>query len=217
MKITYFGHSCFLIENEDTRIIIDPFYDNQKFSPDPTHVLVTHAHEDHLGNAESLCTKDVLLISTFELCNYLKSKGIENAYTMQNCGFVDFGSFELKVVQALHGSSIDGIHSIGVAVGFIIKIDEKIIYHAGDTGLFGDMELIGKRNKIDIAFLPIGGTYTMDLDDALFALKLLKPKIAVPMHYNTFPVIEQDPKEFIEQTPRGVEGVIFEVGESRGF
>jgi len=219
MLITYLGHSCFCIEDMDTRIIIDPFYDERKFSPAPTHILVTHAHADHIGNTEYLYKKHKpQVISTFEVCNYFNSLGINNTFPMNIGGFVDFGTFKLKLVQAFHSSSVDGINNCGVATGAIIKIDDKILYHAGDTGVFGDMERIGKRHKIDIAFLPIGGTYTMDIEDAIYATKLISPKIAVPMHYNTMPAIEADPKIFAKGVySENTTGLIFEIGETKDF
>jgi len=219
MKITYLGHSCFFIESGDNRIIVDPFYDEANFNPNPTHVVVTHAHADHIGNSLALCKKyKSKFISTFEIANYLEAQGAPDAYSMHIGGFVDFDGFKLKFVPAFHGSS-DGINNIGIAAGIVINIEGKNLYHSGDTGLFGDMELIAKRSPIDIAFLPIGGNFTMDIDDASYAVKeLIKPKIAVPMHYNTFPVIKADPQEFAEKlngTPTKV--VIFNIGESKEF
>jgi len=217
MKITYLGHSCFSIENNKVNIIIDPFYDEDRFSPKPTYVVITHAHDDHFGHAEKLCNKGVKFISSFEVCNYAESKGIKNVHHMHIGGYVDFEGFKLKFVPAFHSSSVGGINNVGVATGVIINIDGKILYHSGDTGLFGDMELIGKRHQLDIAFLPIGGNFTMDVDDALYAVGLLKPKMVVPMHYNTFPPIEQNPEEFIEGVSSDIEGKIFEIGETIDF
>jgi len=152
-----------------------------------------------------------------ELCKYLESRGVSNSHSMNIGGFFDFGNFRLKLVQALHSSSIDFVDEKGCAVGCIIEIDGKVIYHAGDTGLFGDMELIGRRHKIDIAMLPIGGNFTMDVDDAVYACNLIKPKIAIPMHYNTFPIIKADSKEFVKDLPVGTTGLVFESGESKEF
>ena len=217
MKITFLGHACFLIENKNTSIIIDPFYDEEKFDPRPNYVVATHGHFDHFKHAEKLCTAGAKFVGMPELCKHLESRGAKNVHSMNIGGFFDFGDFKLKLVQAMHSSSIDFTDEKGCAVGCIIEIDGKIIYHAGDTGLFGDMELIGKRHKIDIAMLPIGGNYTMGVDDAVYACNLLKPKIATPMHYNTFPIIKADSKEFIENLPSGTKGLIFEPGESKEF
>jgi L-ascorbate metabolism protein UlaG (beta-lactamase superfamily) len=214
MEITYFGHSCFMIRNGGASIIIDPFYDEKRFAPKPDFVVATHGHSDHLGHALELCVNGAKFIGIFELCNYLGSLGEIDAHPMNIGGFFDFGAFRLKLTEATHSSSADGIHEIGRATGVIVEIGGKTIYHAGDTGLFGDMELLGRRHKMDIAMLPIGGNYTMDIDDAVYAARLLKPKVAIPMHYGTFPVIQADPQEFAAKTPGGT---VFSVGETREF
>ena len=214
MKITYFGHSCFLIESNGVSIIIDPFYDESKFSPRPDFVVATHGHFDHIGHSVALCKNGAKFVSVPELCGYLESQGVAGSHSMNIGGFFDFGAFRLKLTDAKHTSSIDMIHNIGRATGVIIEIGGKTIYHAGDTGLFGDMELLGRRHNIDIAMLPIGGNYTMDVSDAIYAVGLLKPKIAIPMHYNTFPVISADPIEFAN----GIMGCeIFSIGETKEF
>ena len=215
MKITYFGHSCFMIENNDARIIIDPFYNKAEFAQKPDFVIVTHGHQDHMGNALELSKNGAKFIGIFELCNYVKSQDTEIVTQPMNIGgFFDFGAFRMKLTDATHSSSVDGIHNIGRATGVIIDIDGKIIYHAGDTGLFSDMGLLGARHDIDIAMLPIGGLYTMDIDDAIYAAGLLKPKIAIPMHYNTFPVIQADPLKFTDAV---VGGTVFSAGETKEF
>lgn len=219
MKITYLGHSCFTIETNDVSIIIDPFYDENKFSPKPSHVLVTHAHLDHIGHSLSLCQKhNALFISTFEVANHIENQGAPNVHHMHIGGFVDFEKFKIKFTPALHSSS-DGVNNIGVAAGIILNIEDKNIYHAGDTGLFGDMALIAKRHPLDIAMLPIGGNFTMDIDDAVYAVaELLKPKIAVPMHYNTFPPIMANPQKFSEGLKNTyTKPIIFNIGESKDF
>lgn len=217
MKVTYFGHSCFFIESGDSKIIIDPFYDQNLFHPIPTHVIVTHAHSDHIGHSVDLCKKhNAKLVATFEVGNYLSSQGVEDVHPMHVGAFVKFDDIKVKFVQAIHGSS-DGINNIGIAAGVVINIEDRNIYHAGDTALFGDMALIAKRTPIDIAFLPIGGNFTMDVDDAVYAVtELIKPEMAVPMHYNTFPVIEEDPQNFAEQLKDSKTiSLIFGIGESK--
>ena len=215
MNITYFGHSCFLLDGGNTSIIIDPFYDAAKFSPKPDYVVATHGHHDHFGNAAELCKNGAKFIGIFELCNYIRTLGAVDAHPMNIGGFADFGNFKLKFTDATHSSSIDGIHNVGRATGCIIEIGDKTIYHDGDTGLFGDMKLLGERHNIDIAILPIGGNFTMDIDDAVYAAELLRTKIAIPMHYNTFPVIGANPQEFINKLPSGIKGIAFAIGESR--
>jgi len=215
MKITYLGHACFLIESNSVSIIIDPFYDDTRFAPKPDFVVATHGHFDHLGHAEKLCKNGAKFIAAAELSEYLKSSGGHNVHGMNIGGFFNFEAFKLKLTDATHSSSVDMIHNIGRATGVIIEIDGKTIYHAGDTGLFGDMAMIGARHNIDIAMLPIGGNFTMDIDDAVYACELLKPKIAIPMHYNTFPVISANPHEFAGGLQGATKGVVFEIGEGK--
>lgn len=218
MKITFLQHSCFYIESGDARIMIDPFYDYTGFPCTPTHVIVTHAHADHVGNAVQLCKdSQAKFISTYEIVNWMKEQGYENTHDMGIGGFVDFGAFRMKFTHATHSSSIDGIHSVGTAAGVVLHLGGKTLYHAGDTGVFGDMRMIGERDKPDIAFLPIGGNYTMDIEDAVYATGLIKPKKVIPMHYNTFPVIAADAQAFAKQMPAGTECVIFAPGESKEF
>lgn len=217
MDITYFGHSCFLIENQKTSILIDPFYDAEKFSPHPDYVVVTHGHQDHFGHSEKLCSAGANFIGIFELCNYLEARGVPNTHPMNIGGFGNFGNFKLKFVPATHTSSLDGIHSSGCAAGLVLEIDDKTIYHAGDTGLFGDMALIGARHKINIAMLPIGGNFTMDADDAAYACGLIKPEVAIPMHYSTFPAIQANPNDFTDKLPNNIKGIVFKIGEKKEF
>ncbi|NLN47644.1 MAG: metal-dependent hydrolase [Clostridiales bacterium] len=197
MKINFIGHSCFTIEEEDYSLIIDPFISGNpaaKVKVDdlkPTHILVSHAHGDHLGDAVELAKKTkVKVYTTNELGGELRDEGVD-AVSGHIGGKVktEFGS--IKYFQAFHGSGLSG----GFACGFIIDMGGKKIYHAGDTGLTKDMELLADEN-IDVAMLPIGDFYTMGPEDAGKAVKMIKPKYVIPMHYNTFPPIKQDPGAF---------------------
>lgn len=219
MKIRYLGHSAFCIKTGKSTILIDPFFE-KKDHPEikPTHVVITHAHSDHIGNAPDYLAEKVTLISFFEICRLLAQEQPNIKISAHNIGgFVNYGDFQLKFVHAAHSSSFDGITSNGVAGGVVIKANGKCLYHAGDTGLFGDMALIGKQHSITVALLPIGSRFTMDIDDAIFAVNLIKPKYAVPMHYNTFSEVSVDPSEFIHRLPGGVAGHIFKIGEERDF
>ena len=204
--ITYLGHAAFLIKSESGEILIDPFLSGNPNSPvkpdevNPKFILVTHGHGDHLGDTVEIAKRSgALVIAPFELGTYIEREGVKNVHTMHIGGSFTFPFGKLIMTIAHHGSAVikDGeIIYTGNPCGYVIKLKDRTIYHAGDTGLFVDMKLIGERNKIDVALLPIGGNYTMDIDDAVYAVKLINPDVVIPMHYNTFPVIEKDPEEF---------------------
>lgn len=210
MKIKYFGHSCFLIEN----LLIDPFLEgNPHVDLDLDEVkcdiiCITHDHPDHLGEAFELAERnDATIVAIHEIGELASSKGLKSE-GMNIGGKIEIKNWEIKMVQALHSSDM------GSPAGFVLKNKKlgKTIYHAGDTGLFGDMEFIGQEG-IDIAILPVGDRYTMGAEDAVKAVELIKPKVVIPMHYGTFPVIKSDPKEFKEKSPIRVE--IFEPEEEK--
>ena len=144
---------------------------------------------------------NALVIAPFELARYLESQGVRT-HAMGLGGAYEFEFGRVKYTQAFHSSSFttaDGeIIYAGMPGGILFTADGKTIYHAGDTALFGDMKLIGERNAIDVAFLPIGDNFTMGPEDAAYATELLKPKVVVPIHYNTFPGIQQNPMDFKE-------------------
>lgn len=201
MKLTYQGHSCFMAEARGKRIIIDPFLNGNplaKIKPDEVKVdaiLVTHGHGDHLGDAVEISkNNNAPVIGTFELVNYCVAKGA-TGHAMHIGGSHSFPFGKVKLTIAHHGSTTD-TGPVGNPCGFVVTMDGKVIYHAGDTGLFSDMSLIGEINSIDCALLPIGDNYTMGIDDAIRAVKMIKPKMVVPMHYNTFDVIKQNPETF---------------------
>lgn len=212
--ITWYGHACFKVDN----VLIDPFVPNplcnlpyDEIMEGVDVIAVTHGHADHLGNAEELAkTYDVSVVSNHEISVYLSERGV-NAEGMNIGGTIEINGAKLTMVKAEHSSDISPTISGGVAAGFIIN---DRVYHAGDTGLFGDMELIGEIYAPQIALLPIGGRYTMGIDEALVAIELIYPEIVIPMHYNTFPLIEVDVNEFVKKAEAlGVEVVVPKIGE----
>ncbi len=207
MKIRFIGHSCFILEAAGRSIIIDPFIKGNpstKIRPEDVKVdaiLVTHGHSDHLGDAVEISKRNKApVIGTFELVNHCISKGA-TGHQMHIGGGHAFAFGHVKLTIAHHGSSGEGIQP-GAPCGFIIKMDGKTVYHAGDTGLFSDMSLIGETNHVDLALLPIGDNFTMGIEDAIRAAEMLHPKMVIPMHYDTFDLIRQDP----ELLRKGLEG-----------
>ncbi len=207
MQITYYGHSCFLVETDQARLIIDPFLTDNPGAPvkaaDVTcdYILLSHGHEDHSGDALPIArANNATLIANYEIAEYFGAQGVK-VYGMNPGGGFNFPFGRVKLTLAHHTSSIEaGLNPryMGVACGILLTADGRTLYHAGDTALFLDMQLIG-RAGIDVALLPIGDNFTMGPDDAVEALNFLKPKVAVPMHYNTWPPIAQDPDAFARQ------------------
>ncbi|MGI6097176.1 MAG: metal-dependent hydrolase [Dethiobacteria bacterium] len=197
-SITFLGHACFLIETGGKRLVTDPFLTDNPLAPckpeeiKADYILVSHAHFDHLGDTEMIAkTNGATVISTAEIAEDCKNKGL-NAHGMHLGGGYNFEFGRVKLVPAFHGSGIAGGH----ACGFVIESEGKNIYFAGDTGLFGDMQLIGELHPLDLALLPIGDNFTMGVNDAAKAASLLKAKKIIPYHYNTWPLIAVDPVDF---------------------
>lgn len=204
MLLRFLGHACFFLQLEGAKIILDPYLNNNPqavLSPDQVTadwVLVTHGHHDHLGDAVEIAQRNKATIITIsEIARYCSAKGVK-AHAMYIGGKYNFGTFSIKLTLALHGSSTsaDPTEYLGQPCGFLVFAEGKTIYFAGDTGIFGDMELIGRLHPIDLAVLPIGDNYTMGPEDALEAVKLLKPKLVIPAHYNTWDIIRQNPEQF---------------------
>lgn len=205
MEITYHGHSVVKIKTNGTTILIDPFITGNPLTDlkveeeKPDVILLTHGHNDHVGDTIELAKKHgSKVVALNELAVYLQKIGID-AHPMGVGGAYEFPFGKVKYTLAFHGSVYETENEVinaGNPGGILFFAEGKTIYHAGDTALFGDMKLIGDRNNIDVAFLPIGDNFTMGPEDAAYAVELLKPKTVVPIHYNTFPVIEQDPQKF---------------------
>lgn len=198
MYIHYLGHSAFEIVTEKHKILIDPFlvcvpnYKPEKISD----IFVTHGHSDHLGNSIEISIKTGAPITTiFELSNYCARKGASvNGMGLGSWKEFDWGRAIL--VPAFHSSSTPDGQYAGCPCGIVFEIDGITIYHAGDTCLNSEMKVIGDLYEPDISMLPIGGTYTMDIDNAVIASEWLKSTCIIPMHYNTFEQIRADEEEF---------------------
>ncbi|CDQ18294.1 L-ascorbate metabolism protein UlaG, beta-lactamase superfamily [Halobacillus karajensis] len=223
MKVSYHGHAVVKVEANGKTILIDPFISengNTDLDADEVKadvILLTHGHNDHVGDTFEIAKRnDTQVVAPFELAEYLGNKGL-NAHPMHIGGGHEFDFGYVKFTQAFHGSSYteeDGtIIYTGMPAGILLTIDGKTIYHAGDTGLFSDMKLIGERNDIDLAFLPIGDNFTMGPSDALVAAEWIQAKQVVPVHYNTFDLINQDGDAFAEEVKPGT-GKALKPGES---
>lgn len=224
MKITFLGHAGFWLQGSQTRIAIDPFLTGNpvaKHQPadiQADYVLISHGHGDHLGDSITIARQSgATIVSVFEIANYCASQGAA-VHPMHIGGSYNFGPFKIKLTQALHGSSSGEYPAVylGNPCGFIMEMDGLSLYHAGDTGLFGDMAFIGRRQVLDVALLPIGDNFTMGPDDALEAVKMLTPRYVIPMHYNTWPLIAQDVNSFKQrvEAETGAEVIILDPGES---
>lgn len=224
MLITYIGHSTVLIQTMKANVLIDPFISGNSLAkttindlPKIDAILLTHGHGDHILDTREIAERDgSLVIAVAELATYFEWQGLKT-HGMSIGGAYQFPFGKVKLTQAFHGSSVtetdtQKIVYTGMPAGLLLDLEGKTIYHAGDTALFSDMKLIGEQNNIDLAFLPIGDNFTMGPDDALIAAKWLSAGKVVPVHYNTFPVIRQDPVKFTGRLNGN--GIVLEPGQS---
>lgn len=200
--LTYYGHSTWALETKDATILMDPFFTGNPLAPvaadavKPSFIILTHAHGDHYGDTVEIAKRTgATLISNFEIVSYCQKQGVANAHPMHLGGGYTFPFGRVKLTVAHHGSSFpDGTYG-GNPAGLLLEIEGKRLYNAGDTALFSDMSLIGEGG-LDVALLPIGDNFTMGPEDAAIAAKFLRARTVIPEHYNTWPVINQDPEAF---------------------
>lgn len=229
MKLTYYGHASCLLETQTHRLLFDPFLSGNELCPvDPQsvrcdYILLTHAHADHVGDTGLIAkNNDATVIATFELAEFVAKTWGLKVHPMNIGGGCKMPFGRVRMTQAFHSSSYpdeDGnpIY-LGMPGGFLIHADHRCVYHAGDTALFGDMQMLGNYNDIDLALLPIGDNFTMGPNEAMKALELLRPSAVLPIHYDTFPLIRQDVDAFADRvSQRGVGVYPLRPGESVEF
>ena len=198
-RVRWLGHAAMSIETAGHRILIDPFFTgNPKAAiaadqAEADFILISHGHGDHVGDSIAIAKRTgALCIANYEIAGWLEQQGVKKTHGQQHGGGFNHPFGRVKLTLAFHGSMLPDGSNGGNPCGFLIYLkDGKKIYHAADTGLFGDMRLIGEEG-IDLAILPIGDNYTMGPDDSIRAIKLIQPKKVMPIHYDTWPVIAQD-------------------------
>lgn len=212
MQLTWFGHSAFRLDLPGASVLIDPFFTgNPAFEGDAaaagkgvSHIVVTHGHGDHVGDTLAIAAaNDATVITNYDLCMHLASKGLKKFQPMNTGGSVDLGAFSVTLVRADHSA---GMGEAGVAVpvgnanGAIIKAPgEKTLWHMGDTDIFSDMALLAEIHGVEACICPIGDRFTMGAKTAALAMtRFVKPKLAIPCHYGSFPIIAQDAAIFVE-------------------
>ena len=205
VKITWLGHSAFEIDSGD-RIVVDPFLTGNPNAPKRWQdvkcdiVAITHGHGDHVGDAIDIARKnDAVIVAIHEIAQFFSKLGLK-VESMNKGATIQVLETKFTMVHAIHSSGISGEKLMiegGEAAGYIIQ-GNKVLYHMGDTALFKDLELIGELYKPEIAFVPIGDRFTMGIKEAALAVQMIAPRVAIPMHYGTFPLIDVDPFAFKE-------------------
>jgi L-ascorbate metabolism protein UlaG (beta-lactamase superfamily) len=202
MQIRFLGHACFELSDGDTRVLIDPFLTgNPKAAVkadevDPTHIFLTHGHQDHWGDIVDIAKRTgAQCVAIVELAGELQKEGVENVADPNIGGTVEFEGGWVRLTPAWHTSTTPG-GTVNTPAGLVINLGGKTVYHLGDTGLFSDLALPAKRDQIDVALMCIGGHYTMDRHDGVAAAELVGAGTVIPCHYDTFPPIQTDAEAF---------------------
>ena len=223
MNITYYGHSCFGVEINGKNLLFDPYISPNKLadkidldSIKADYILISHGHNDHIADAENFAKRTkAQIVCNWEIHLWLAKKGVENLHPMNIGGKVKFDFGNVKCVVAQHSSGLpDGSYG-GNPMGFVIESSEGNFYYAGDTALTYDMKLIGDYRRIDFAFLPIGDTVTMGVDNAIIACDFIECNNVIGMHYDTFGFIKIDKQEALSKFNRsGKKLTLMEIGET---
>ena len=220
LTLTFFGHAGFALTDGRHTLLIDPYLTGNPVARHKAadvrcdYIALTHGHSDHLGDTVAIAKRTkATVIGAFEMCNYLGEKGITNTEPGNPGGRVVTPFGWVAFTQAFHSSSFEGRY-LGMPCGLVVQMADTTVYHCGDTGLFGDMRLIGEIYRPDVALIPIGDRFTMGPELATRAAEMIAPKVAIPMHYDTWPPIAQDPKAF---APKGIEVRVMEPGEQWSY
>jgi L-ascorbate metabolism protein UlaG (beta-lactamase superfamily) len=223
MDIRFLGHACFELSDGDTRVLIDPFLTgNPKAAVeagdvDPTHIFLTHGHADHIGDTVDVAKRTgAQTVAIVELANELGESGVENVSDPNMGGTIEFdGGVWVRYVPAWH-TAVSPSGTAHMPAGIVVGIGGKIVYHLGDTALFSDLALPGRRDDIDVALMCIGGHYTMDRHDGVRAAELVGAQRIIPCHYDTFPPIETDAEAFKREVETSTDAkvVILEPGDT---
>jgi len=217
LTLTFHGQSCFQLEDGKHSLLIDPFFTDNPVAKmvandvKCTHIGITHAHFDHFADCEAIAkANNATVFAAYEICEYLGEQGHEGCEPGNPGGRVESAFGSVSFTQAFHSSSFNGRY-MGMPCGLVIEFGDVVIYHAGDTSIFLDMELIGQVYQPDIAMLPIGDRFTMGPEMAAVAAEMIGASTAIPMHYNTWPPIEVDVARF---APKDIEVLVMEPGDS---
>lgn len=200
MEITYYGHSCFLITIENKKVLLDPYITPNSLASNidvttikADYIFLSHGHNDHVADVEMIYrNSNALIVANFEVATWFENKGLEHFHPMNHGGKKEFDFGTVKMVNAVHSSSMPDASYGGNPAGFVFETPGKTFYYAGDTALHMDMKLIAEDYKLDFAFLPIGDNFTMDINDAIKAANFVQVDTIIGMHYDTFPYIELD-------------------------
>jgi L-ascorbate metabolism protein UlaG (beta-lactamase superfamily) len=225
-RITWLGHATVLVQAANgVNLLIDPFIaQNPKYPrnielPSKIHyVLLTHGHSDHMADAVPVAKKHgAAVVAIFELANYIAGRGVDETIGMNLGGSADLGGVKATMVEAKHSSAAEdekGTHYVGVAAGFVLEVPGgPVLYHAGDTSVFGDMRLIHDLYRPTVAMLPIGGFYTMGPKEASVACRLLEPETVLPIHWGTVPPLKGTPEALAALVEPGVKVVNWKPGD----
>lgn len=217
LRITFIGHAAFLLDDGASKLVIDPFITGNPVAKHSVndiqcqYVALTHGHSDHFGDTVQLAQKNnATLIANFEICNYAAEHGVESVEPANPGGTIRTSFGSVSFVHAFHSSSFEGQY-MGMPNGLVISMGGTVFYHCGDTGLFGDLKLIGEIYRPAIAAIPAGDRFTMDAKLAARAAEMIRPKYAIPIHFGTFGALAQEVNDF---KPSGVEVKVLAPGDT---